>query len=172
MKSLCQSETSIVWPRQKWKRLGLWITAWHANHTVHKIQGVVHILDAKYEKADLQSNVSKRYSPKSSWEHFDRTLGDWNTTSISFELKEGAKPYHGSPFPVPRVYKETIIKEWNRLCEMGVFKFQPASEWVSPSFTKPKKDKNICFISDFWEVNKQLVRKLFPRPKISTVCMS
>ncbi len=33
----------------------------------------------------------------------------------------------------------------------------------------PKKDKTICFLSDFWEVNKRLVRKSFPIPKISTV---
>jgi hypothetical protein len=38
-----------------------------------------------------------------------------------------------------------------------------------PYFIIPKKDKTVCFLSDFWEVNKRLVRKLFPIPKISTV---
>jgi hypothetical protein len=33
----------------------------------------------------------------------------------------------------------------------------------------PKKDKTVCFLSDFWEVNKRLVRKPFPILKISTV---
>jgi hypothetical protein len=37
-----------------------------------------------------------------------------------------------------------------------------------PSFIVPKKDKTVCFLSDFWEVNKRLVRKPFPIPKIST----
>jgi hypothetical protein len=32
-----------------------------------------------------------------------------------------------------------------------------------------KKDQTVCFLSDFWEVNKRLVRKPFPNPKISTV---
>ena len=32
-----------------------------------------------------------------------------------------------------------------------------------------KKDNTVCFRSDFREVNKQLVRKPFPIPKISTV---
>jgi hypothetical protein len=50
-----------------------------------------------------------------------------------------------------------------------VLEFQPASEWVSPSFIIPKKDNTVCFISDFREVNKRLVRKLFPIPKICTV---
>ena len=47
--------------------------------------------------------------------------------------------------------------------------FQPASEWASPSFIIPKNDNTVCFISDFREVNKQLVSKTFPIPKISTV---
>ncbi len=38
-----------------------------------------------------------------------------------------------------------------------------------PSFIIPKKDKTVCFLSDFWEVNKRLVRKPFAIPKISTV---
>ena len=46
---------------------------------------------------------------------------------------------------------------------------QPASEWASPSFITSKKDITVHFISDFREVNKQLVRKPFPKPKISTV---
>jgi hypothetical protein len=32
-----------------------------------------------------------------------------------------------------------------------------------------KKDRTVRFLSNFWEVNKRLVRKPFPIPKISTV---
>jgi hypothetical protein len=87
-------------------------------------QRVVHILGAKYEKADLQSVVSANCTHLSLHnqskllelliefeELFDGTLGYWITRPISFELKEGAKPYHGRPSPVPRVHKGTIIKE-------------------------------------------------------------
>ncbi len=56
-----------------------------------------------------------------------------------------------------------------RLCQLGVLERQPASEWASPSFIIPKKDKTVRFLSDFWEVNKRLVRKPFPIPKMSTV---
>jgi hypothetical protein len=38
-----------------------------------------------------------------------------------------------------------------------------------PSFIIPKKDKPVHFLSDFWEVNKRLVRKPFPIQKIDTV---
>ena len=47
--------------------------------------------------------------------------------------------------------------------------FQPASEWAAPSFIIPKKDQIVRVISDFRELNKGLVRKPFPIPKISTV---
>jgi hypothetical protein len=33
----------------------------------------------------------------------------------------------------------------------------------------PKKNKTVRFLSNFWEVNKRLVRQPFPNPKISTV---
>ncbi len=70
---------------------------------------------------------------------------------------------------MPKNHKKTIIKEVERLCELGVLERQPASEWASPSFFIPKKDQTVRFLSDFWEVNKRLVRKPFPIPKISTV---
>ena len=46
-------------------------------------------------------------------ELFDRTLGDWRTEPVSSELKEGAKQYHGRPYPVPKIREETNIKELN-----------------------------------------------------------
>jgi hypothetical protein len=70
---------------------------------------------------------------------------------------------------VPKVHKETIIAEDERLCQLGLLERQPASEWALPSFIMPEKDKTVCFLSDFWEVNKRLVRKTFPVPKISLV---
>jgi hypothetical protein len=99
---------------------------------------------------------------------FDSTLGDWNTKLVSFQLKERVSPYHGRAFPVPKIYKDATMKEVERLCKLGVLERQHASEWALPSFIIPKKDKTVRFLSDFWEVNKRLVRKPFPIPKIST----
>ncbi len=65
---------------------------------------------------------------------------------------------------MPKIYKETIKKELERLCKLGVLERQPASEWALPSFIIPKKDKTLYFLSDFWEVNKRLVRHPFPIP--------
>ncbi len=94
---------------------------------------------------------------------------DWKTKPVSFQLREGVSPYHGQAFPVPKIHKDIIIKEVERSCKLGVLERQPASEWALQSFIIPKKDRNVRFLSNFWEVNKRLVRKLFPIPKISTV---
>ena len=71
-----------------------------------------------------------------------------------------------------KIRKETTIKELNRLCELGVMEFQPTSEWASPSFIIPKSDQTVRMISDFKEVNKQLVRKPSPYPKSAKSCKS
>ncbi len=140
------------------------------------------ILDAKYKRADLQSiargickhlctNQQKKLLQllKKYESLFDGTLGDWKTKPVLFQLREGVSPYHGQAFPVPKIHKDTIIKEVERLCKLGVLERQPASEWASQSFIIPKKDRAICFLSNFWEVNKRSVRKPFPIPKISMV---
>jgi hypothetical protein len=51
---------------------------------------------------------------------FDITLGDWKTKPVSFQLKEGVSPYHGQAFSVPKIHKDTIMKEVERLCKLGV----------------------------------------------------
>ncbi len=70
---------------------------------------------------------------------------------------------------MPKIHKDTIIKEVERLCKLGVLERQTASKWASPLFVIPKKNRTVCFLSNFQEVNKRLVRKLFPIPKISMV---
>jgi hypothetical protein len=83
-------------------------------------------LDAKYDKADLPSIVENNCTHLSPShcnsllvllldfeELFDGMLGDWKLPPVSFELKEGAKPYHGRPYPIPKVHKEGNPHEGN-----------------------------------------------------------
>jgi hypothetical protein len=69
---------------------------------------VMQILDAKYQKADLQSIVRDNCKHLSADQQkkllqilkkyellFDGTLGDWKTKPVSFQLKEGVSLYHG-----------------------------------------------------------------------------
>jgi hypothetical protein len=100
---------------------------------------------------------------------FDGTLGDWRAKPVSFQLKEGVSPYNCQVFPVPTINKDTIVKEVERLRKLGILERQPASKWASPLFIIPKINRTVCFLTNFWEVNKRLIRKPFPIPKISTV---
>ena len=88
---------------------------------------------------------------------------------VSLQMKDGAQPYHGRLFPIPKNHVETTKKEIQRLCNLGVLKWQDDSEWALPTFIIPKKDNTVHVVSDFREVNKRIVRKPFPIPKISTV---
>jgi hypothetical protein len=150
--------------------------------TLDATKRVTRILDAKYAKADFQSIVRNNCNHLNA-DHqkkllqllvkleslFDGTLGDWKTKPVSFQLKEGASPYHGRAFPVPKIHKDILIMEVERLCKLGVLERQHFSEWASPSFIVPKKNNTVRFLCIFWEVNKRLIRKPFPIPKISTV---
>jgi hypothetical protein len=136
------------------------------------------ILDAKYEKADLQKVVSES---KHLTEHeqsqlltllrkyetcFDGSLGHWKTKPVNLELKSDASPYHARPFPIPHSREETTRKEIARLCNLGVLEKCNDSEWGAPTFIIPKKNGTVRFISDFRELNKRLKRKPFPIPRI------
>ncbi len=96
-------------------------------------QQVVKILDVNYEKADLPEFVKNNCTNSRPSEQakllevleefeelFDRTLGVWDTEPVTFELREGAEPYHGRAFPIPVVHTETIMTEIKRLTEIGV----------------------------------------------------
>ncbi len=69
---------------------------------------VTQILDAEYQKTDLQSIVRDNCKHLNANQQkkvlqllkkyellFDGTLGDWKTKPVSFQLKEGVSPYHG-----------------------------------------------------------------------------
>ncbi len=78
-------------------------------------------LSANQQKKLLQ--LLKKYKTL-----FDGTLGDWKTKPVSFQSKEGVSPDHGRAFPVPKIHQDTITKEVERLCELGVLERQPVSE--------------------------------------------
>ncbi len=85
---------------------------------------MVKILDAKYEKEDIPAIVRENCSHLSAADReelllmllkfeslFDGTLGDWNLLPVSFEMKEGMKPYHGRQYPIQHKHKTVLMKE-------------------------------------------------------------
>ena len=138
------------------------------------------ILDANYEKANLANIVKEQCNHLTKEEKnallrlllsyedlFDGTLGDWQTEPIKFQLKPGATPYHGRAYPIPKIHEETLKKEIQRLIELGVLERCGASEWASPFFIIPKPNGTVRFLTDMRQVNKRIVRRPFPLPKIN-----
>ncbi len=94
----------------------------HSNQDATK--RVMRILDAKYQKADLQSIVKDNCKHLSTNQQkkllqlrkkyellFDSTLGGWKILPVSFQLKEGVSPDYSQAFPVPKIHKDIITKE-------------------------------------------------------------
>ena len=141
------------------------------------------ILDVKYAPADLNAVIqacrhlsdeekNQLHALLKKYEHlFDGTLGTWNNKPYNIELKEGAKPYHSQPFPVPKVHEHTLKVELDRLVKLGVLKQINNSEWAAPTFIISKKDGTVRFISDFHELNKCIKCKPFPIPKIQDLLL-
>jgi len=50
------------------------------------------------------------------------------------------------------------MKEINMLVGIGVMKRQSLSQWASPTFIIPKKDMTVCTVTNFRELNKQIIR--------------
>ena len=99
---------------------------------------------------------------------FNGTLGTWKTDPVDFELKEDSKPILPQPYPVPKLHKEMLKKEVERLVLLWILKLANYSEWGAPYFAQPKPKTNwVHFLSDFRNLNKQLKWKLHPMSKIN-----
>ena len=73
------------------------------------------ILDAKYSKDDIKTIAessthldpqerNELYTILKKYERlFDGNLGTWNGKPYDIKLKLDVEPYHGKPFPVPRI---------------------------------------------------------------------
>ena len=140
--------------------------------------------EEKYSPADLTEEVSKCENLNSQQRTqllqllqkyeslFDGSLGAWKTKPVDLELKEGARPYYGKPYPVPKSQEKKLKAEIERLVKYKVLKKINDSEWGMPSFTILKKDGvTLRSIADFRELNKRIKRKPFPLPKIQELLL-
>jgi hypothetical protein len=129
------------------------------------------ILDAEYKAADLSEIVATANHLSNQQKSelflllnkykdlFDGTLGTWTGTPYDIKVKDGAEPYHGRPFPVPKIHELTLKTELDCLEKLGVLKKVNRSQWGAPTFIIPKKDATVRFISDFRELNKRIKRE-------------
>ena len=109
------------------------------------------ILDAKYSKANIKTiaessthlDPQKRneiYTLLKKYEClFDGNLHTWHGKPYDIKLKPDAEPYHGKPFPVPRIHELTFKQELDQLEALKVIKKVDRSQWGAPTFLIQKK---------------------------------
>jgi len=141
----------------------------------------VEILDAKYEKIDVDEVIThlthlnsqqKEDLKQVLQEHtklFDGTLGVYPHRKFHIDLVPEAVAKHARPYPVPVIHLAAFKKELLHLVEIGVLSPQGASEWASPTFITPKKDGRVRWVSDLRELNKVVRRKQYPLPIIMDI---
>ena len=137
------------------------------------------ILDADYSPVDIDETVDGlkhitndikqklKAILKKTPNAFKGGLGTLKIKPVHLELKPNAKPYHdGKPFPIPKAYERTTRKEAKRFEDIGVWYHNPDAKWAAPTFIQPKKTGDVRILTDLRELNKWIVRKPYPLPKI------
>ena len=102
---------------------------------------------------------------------FDGNIGTWNGKPYDITLKPDADPYNGKPFTVQRIHELTFKQELDQLEDLKVVKKVNRSQWSAPTFLITKKDSTVRFISDFRELNKNILRQPYPIPKIQDILL-
>ena len=74
-------------------------------------------------------------------------------------------------FPVPRIHKLMFKQEIDQLEALNVIKKVNRPQWGGPTFLIPKKDRTVCFISDFRELIKRILRQPYLIPKIQDLLL-
>jgi hypothetical protein len=140
------------------------------------------ILPAAYHRADLRSivpshlNITQQnqlhHTLQQYLDLFEGKLGSLPGPPVTLQLKSNATPYHGRAFAVPKIYASLFRAEVDRLCNLGVLQQHNDSPWAAPSFGIAKKNGQIRFVSDFCQLNKQLICHPFPLPSIPELMQS
>ena len=76
------------------------------------------------------------------------------------------------PFSIPIKYLPLVKEEVERLEKLSVIECTSHATHAAPCFIQPKKDNSIRFLTDFRELNINIIREPFPLPKINDMIQS
>jgi hypothetical protein len=98
------------------------------------------------------------------YEHpFDGTSGEFNMEPISLQMMDpNCKPIHALAYNVLRSVEQQLRKEIVRLVDIKVFEEDYSSEWASPSFSIPKKNRTVRIVTDSRNLNLLLKHRMSP----------
>ena len=136
------------------------------------------ILDANYVTIDLDEKVNVMNSLS---EHQKKQLiktlktfsalisaglGAIDIEPIHLEVNEGTKSKHFRSHQVPETFENPKKKDCVGLCRIGVVEEASHSQWVALTFVRPKKTRDEWVLTTICELNKVLIQKSHPLPKI------
>ena len=114
------------------------------------------------QKQDLRKLINKY--PKL----FDGVLRSYPST-VSLEVDPSKPPKAVRPYSIPVTQLQLFKNELLKLLKLGVLERGSRSEWISGSFIIPKKNNEARWITDFRALNKAIIRKKYPLPRIQDI---
>ena len=88
-----------------------------------------------------------------------KSMGDKNTVCLHI-------------YPVPKLHEFMFKNYSEHLVPLGVLEQSNNPKWGEPSFSQPKSKTNqVIFLSDSWNLNRQLKCKTYPNPKICKILL-
>ena len=141
------------------------------------------ILDAKYEKTNIDSVITENCSHLSPDQQldlvailkkheklFDGTFGHYPHSKMHIAMMPDAKPVYRRHYPVAETRKATFKKELDHLEKIDVLsKCQEPTCWCMPTFAIAEKDDRIHIVSDLRELNKYVKPVQYPLPQINDI---
>ena len=88
---------------------------------------------------------------------------------LHLDVDPSVKPFVSRAYPIPKKQLQIFKQELDRLVKIGVLEKQGRATWIAGTFIIPKKDSRVRWISDFRALNKAIVRRNYPIPKIQDI---
>ncbi|CAJ1935853.1 unnamed protein product [Cylindrotheca closterium] len=96
-------------------------------------------------------------------------LGPFKGPKAHLELTPEAKPFQNRPYSVPKSHEAVFKKTIDEMVQWGILEKCGPMDYLSPTFIVPKKDGRVRFVSDFWQLNKMIKRKVWLLPIIQDI---
>jgi hypothetical protein len=128
------------------------------------------IHDADYKAVDVKEVVDACIHLNTSQQRdLLNLLKCYTGPPVHLNVDRSITPTHARYYPIARLHLQVYKKELDRLEAIGVLQRCGATDWSSPSFIIPKKDGTVRWITDFRALNRAIIRRKYPLPKIQDI---